>query len=209
MKSFKKVLAAVLTAAALMTSAASAATPSKSTAETPKVVTVKRTTNNTKATSLSVKSYANGQKATYKSNRKQVKVSKSGKVTIRKKFVGTARITVTRADGTTQLVVVVSNPTSTKIKAVKSAKKKLKVSWRKNSTVTGYQIQYAKSKNMKKSAKKVTVSRKSTTSKTLKAKKGTYYVRLRTYKKVRIAGTNQYHTYFSGWSTVKKVKVKG
>ena len=69
--------------------------------------------------------------------------------------------------------------------------------------MNGYQIQYSTSSKMTK-AKKVTVKSNSATSKTIKKLKSkkTYYVQLRTYKKVGKT------TYYSGWSKVKKVKVK-
>ena len=97
------------------------------------------------------------------------------------------------------------------IKSLKnSASKKMTSKWAKNAKGSGYEIQYGLKKNFA-GAKKVTATKNSVVTKTFKKlKKGkVYYVRMRTYKKVRIAGTNQYHTYFSGWSTVKKVKVKG
>ena len=79
------------------------------------------------------------------------------------------------------------------------------VKWKKDKTVTGYQIQYSKSKKYaKKSTKTVTISKKSTTSKTiskLKSKKK-YYVRIRAYKKS--AGKKIY----GAWSKTKTVKVK-
>ena len=61
----------------------------------------------------------------------------------------------------------------------------LKVTWKKNSAVSGYQIQYSTSKKFT-SAKTVTVKGYKTTSKTIKSLKAkkTYYVRVRTYKTV-------------------------
>lgn len=84
------------------------------------------------------------------------------------------------------------------------SKKKLKVAWKKDSTVTGYQIQYSTSKNFKKDKKSVTISKKSTTSKTIKTAKSNkkYYVRLRAYKS--IGGKKVY----GSWSKVKSIKVK-
>lgn len=86
-----------------------------------------------------------------------------------------------------------------------SAKKKLTVKWKKDTSVTGYQVQYStSSKFVKKSTKTSTVSKKSTTSKTvssLKSKKK-YYVRVREYKTVN--GKKIY----GAWSKAKSVKVK-
>lgn len=96
------------------------------------------------------------------------------------------------------------NPKSTSISGLAAGKKKFTVKWKKQATqTTGYQIQYSTSSKFK-SAKTVTVSKNTTTSKViskLKAKKK-YYVRIRTYKTV--SGKK----YFSGWSSAKSVKTK-
>ena len=93
----------------------------------------------------------------------------------------------------------------TTLKSAKNAKgKKLVVKWKKNTAGNGYQIQYSTSKKFAKGNKTNTISKNKTTSYTIKKlkKKKTYYVRIRTYKKV--SGK----TYYSGWSSVKKVKIK-
>ena len=93
----------------------------------------------------------------------------------------------------------------TTLKSAKNAKgKKLVVKWKKNTAGNGYQIQYSTSKKFAKGNKTETISKNKTTSYTIKKlkKKKTYYVRIRTYKKV--SGK----TYYSGWSSVKKVKIK-
>lgn len=95
-------------------------------------------------------------------------------------------------------------PKKQTISSVKSpSRKKLKVTWKKDSTISGYQIQYSTTKNFKKDKKSVNVSKKST-SKTIKtAKYGKkYYVRIRAYK--TIDGKKVY----GSWSKVKSVKVK-
>ena len=77
--------------------------------------------------------------------------------------------------------------------------KKLSVKWAKNSKSTGYQIEYVTGKT----TKKVNASAKSKSKTISKLKKGkTYYVRIRSYKKV--SGT----TYYGAWSSKKKVKIK-
>lgn len=94
---------------------------------------------------------------------------------------------------------------TTKLKSAKNAKgKKLVVKWKKNTAGNGYQIQYSTSKKFAKGNKTKTISKNKTTSCTIKKlkKKKTYYVRIRTYKKV--SGK----TYYSEWSSVKKVKIK-
>ncbi|MGN1166495.1 MAG: leucine-rich repeat protein [Lachnospiraceae bacterium] len=91
--------------------------------------------------------------------------------------------------------------------SIKSAKnsssKKINLTWNKNTKANGYEIQYSTSKTFK-GAKKVKITKASTTKKTLSKlkKKKTYYIRMRTYRKV--SGV----TYYSTWSAVKSVKVK-
>ena len=81
---------------------------------------------------------------------------------------------------------------------------KIKVSWKKNTKVNGYQIQYTTNKKFKSGIKNVTIKKNKTTSTVLKKlkKKKTYYVRIRTYKK------DGKTTYYSKWSNVKKLKIK-
>ena len=72
----------------------------------------------------------------------------------------------------------------------------------------GYEVQYSTSSNFKKGNKTVTVGKNMTTSKSvskLSAKKK-YYVRVRTYKNVKINGQNV--KLYSGWSKAKSVTTK-
>ena len=100
------------------------------------------------------------------------------------------------------------NPKGTGVSKVKAAKKGFKVTWKKQRTqTTGYQVQYSTSSKFKK-AKTVTVSKNKTTSKSvgkLSAKKK-YYVRVRTYKTVKIGGKSV--KLYSGWSKAKSVTTK-
>lgn len=85
--------------------------------------------------------------------------------------------------------------------AVKNQKKlKLKVTWKKLTNISGYQIQYATNKKFKK-AKSKTIKSTSVILKKLKKKK-TYFVRVRAYKVV--GGKKVY----GKWSAGKKVKIK-
>lgn len=97
--------------------------------------------------------------------------------------------------------VTVKQPKIQKIK--RSKKKQLTVYWKKDKTVSGYQIQIATNKKMSKGKKTIAVSKKKTsyTVKKLKSKR-TYYVRIRSYKKVKGK------IYYSKWSQIKAVKVK-
>ena len=98
----------------------------------------------------------------------------------------------------------VINPKSTSISKLTPTSKGFKVTWKKQATqTTGYQIQYSTSSKFT-NAKTVTVTKNSTTSKTiskLTAKKK-YYVRVRTYKTV--SGTK----YYSAWSSSKNATTK-
>ena len=100
-------------------------------------------------------------------------------------------------------------PKGTSVAKVTAAKKGFKVTWKKQATqTTGYEVQYSTASNFKKGNKTVTVSKNKTTSKSvskLSAKKK-YYVRVRTYKTVKVNGKNV--KLYSGWSKAKSVTTK-
>lgn len=99
-------------------------------------------------------------------------------------------------------------PKATTLSSVKAKSKGFTVKWKKQATqTTGYQIQYSTSSKFT-GAKTVTVSSSKTTSKKiskLKAKKK-YYVRIRTYKTVKVNGKST--NIYSSWSKAKTVKTK-
>ncbi len=101
-------------------------------------------------------------------------------------------------------------PKSTTLSSVKSDKKKtLTVKWKKQTAATGYQVQYSTNSKFKKSASKtVTIKKnKQTSSKISKLKSGKkYYVKVRTYKTLKINGKST--KVYSAWSSVKSAKVK-
>ena len=101
-----------------------------------------------------------------------------------------------------RLTITVRPINTQKLTLKSSARGKMTVSWSTAKSVSGYEIQYSRSKNMK-NAQSLTIKGK-TTQVTLKnlAKKKNYYVRIRTYK------TTNGKKYYSTWSTVKTVKVK-
>ena len=101
-----------------------------------------------------------------------------------------------------RLTITVRPLNTQKLTLKSSARGKMTVSWSTAKSVSGYEIQYSRSKNMK-NARSLTMKGK-TTQVTLKnlAKKKNYYVRIRTYK------TTNGKKYYSTWSTVKTVKVK-
>jgi hypothetical protein len=96
----------------------------------------------------------------------------------------------------------VSVPTCSSAK--NTAKKAMTVKWKKNSTASGYEIQYSQSKNFASGNKTVTIKKASTLSTVIKklTSKKTYYVRIRAYKTA--GGTK----YYSAWCTAKSVKIK-
>jgi len=170
-----------------------------------------RNTNMKKKQTINVNAKTIGGKLSYSSSNKEVTVSKSGKITIPKGFIGRSTISIV-SDATencekyVKKITVTVKPLSVKLKNVKnSAKGKMTVKWKKSSdkNASGYQIQYADNKNFNK-ARKVNVKGYRSTSKSVgKLLKGkTYYVRIRTWKKV---GSK---TFYSDWSKEKKVTIR-
>lgn len=100
---------------------------------------------------------------------------------------------------------VTTKPAKVKLKNVKKiSKKSVKISWKKQAGVNGYQIKYSTNKKFKKHNKLVTIKKASTTSKKIKKlkKKKTYYFKVRAYK---VSGKTKV---YGAWSKVKKVKIK-
>lgn len=99
----------------------------------------------------------------------------------------------------TKSYVRVAAPSVKNFKRVSAAK--FKLTWKRNTSASGYQIQYARN-GMFVGAKKAAVKNAKTSSYTLSklAKKQNYYARIRAYKKV--GGK----VYYSGWSAAGNVK---
>ncbi len=99
-------------------------------------------------------------------------------------------------------------PKTTSISKVKASRKALTVKWKKQKKqTTGYYIQYSKDKKFKSGVKAAKAGLSKTEKKITKLKsKKTYYVRIRTYKTVKVNGKSV--KIYSNWSKVKKVKVK-
>ena len=83
-----------------------------------------------------------------------------------------------------------------------SAAGRMTVKWGKNAKATGYQVQYSTTSTFD-SYKTVTITSNTTVSKVIASltKGTTYYVRIRSYKKVNSVN------YYSMWSVVKKLKI--
>lgn len=161
----------------------------------------------TSTQSLKLNARAKGGAIKYQSNSKNVTVNTNGTVTIKKNFVGKATITCKAGnqdykDCSAKITITV-NPAGSKLSQAKNLSgRKLSVKWKKNSKVSGYQIQYAVNRKFSgaKSQKISGASKTKTTIKGLKKKK-TYYVRIRTYKTVSKS------PYYSAWSAAKKVEI--
>ena len=97
------------------------------------------------------------------------------------------------------------NPPKTGISSLTAKAKSFVAKWsKKTSQVAGYQLQYSTTPDFSSGVETITIKDNTATSKTvkgLKAKK-TYYVRIRTYKKV------DSKNFYSDWSSVKTVKTK-
>ena len=133
---------------------------------------------------------------TYTSSDAKVAVvdAKSGRVTL--KGAGVCTITVTASatenyKAKTAYVTLTVNPKKAVLKKLKTVKgRKLTVSWNKDTTVTGYEVQCALKKNFKTGLKKTTIKKAGTASTTFKklTKNKKYYVRIRAYKTVKVNG---------------------
>ena len=124
-----------------------------------------------------------------------------GKYTYTIKFKG-------NYEGTKKLTLTVK-PKATAVKKVTAAKKAFTVKWSKVSKqATGYEIMYATNSKFTKGKKTVTVKNYKVTSKKiakLKAKQK-YYVKVRTYKTVKVNGKNV--KIYSDWSKYRTVTTK-
>ena len=128
-----------------------------------------------------------------------------------RKYVGKYAVKITfkgKYSGTKTLYFTIK-PKATRISSLTAGSKKFTVKWKKQATqTTGYQVQVATNKKFKKNKKTVTIKKQKTTKATvkkLKAKKK-YYVRVRTYKTVKINGKSI--RIYSGWSKTKTVTTK-
>lgn len=119
------------------------------------------------------------------------------------KNVGTATVTITlkgNYQGTTNKTFKIVPGAVKKLTVKNNSRQKAKVNWKKVSQASGFEIQYATNKSMKK-AKTVTVKKTSKALSKLKKNK-TYYIRVRAYKTV--SGNKLYGSY----SGKKSVKIK-
>ncbi|MGN1124484.1 MAG: metallophosphoesterase, partial [Eubacterium sp.] len=134
---------------------------------------------------------------TYPKSRKNI-----GKYSVKIKFKG-------KYSSYPQLVAVFDiAPKGTDLTSLKADKKGFTASWKKQSTKTsGYQLEYSTSSKLADS-ETVTVSSSNASSKAVKKlqSKKKYYVRVRTYKNVKV-GRDTVKVY-SSWSKAKTIKTK-
>ena len=160
-----------------------------------------------KAFSLGAKASGGGKLTYTSSNKKVATVSSTGQVSV--KSYGMATITINASatqnyNAATKKVSIKVVPKKGSLKAVKSpSKKKMKISWKKDKKVTGYEIYVSPKKDFSRETIKRNY-KKNTVSKTISGwkSKRTYYVKIRGYKKIGKV------KYYGAWSSVKKVKVK-
>ncbi len=155
-------------------------------------------------------------KISYTSGNKKVAIvdKNSGRVVL----TGTGKCIITVTAATTSeykqaetAIAIYVSPKQAAVKSVKSTKKaQLTVKWKKDTKVTGYELQYSTSRKFsKKKTVTVTVKSNKKVSKVIKGLKSgkKYYVRVRGYKKVKVAG-NKKATYMGSYSVVKNAVVK-
>lgn len=145
----------------------------------------------------------------YRSNNPSIKIDKDGKLLVPGDYIGQAVITISAAETdqytkVSKTITVTVNPTGTTLKKLKkSGSGKMKVTWKRNKRVTGYQISYSMSSDF--AGEKIKTVKKNKTVKLILKKlkkKKKYYVRIRTYKTV---GGKKY---YSAWSKAKTLKIK-
>lgn len=133
------------------------------------------------------------------SNKKVATVDGKGKV--KAKSYGSATISATFMAGGNKKTLkckVTVGPSKVKSVKVSSGKKKVKVRWKKSSGSNGYEVYYAATRDG--SYKKLAAT--TATSCTKKMKKGTYYVKVRSYK---TSGSKKLYGSFSG---IKEVTIR-
>ncbi|MCB6992085.1 S8 family serine peptidase [bacterium 210820-DFI.6.37] len=144
----------------------------------------------------------------YRSSKTSVaKVSGTGKVTIKGPGKTTIKVSVPKSgiyQAASKSVTLTVAPKKATISKLTAGTRSLKVTWKRDKTVTGYQVVIAKNKTFKKGRKSVTIKSNKTTSKVFKklSRKKVYYVKARAYK--TSGGTKLYGAY----SKVKKIRVK-
>lgn len=138
-----------------------------------------------------------------KGKKTAVKANTEYKIRVRAVISGKVNGKTVTKNGAVKELTVRTNPKKLSCKVSRSGNNALKLTWNKDTTVTGYQVQCSTSGNFKSGVKTVTISKNANYAYTFKnLKKGkTYYLRIRSYKKVGKT------TYYSAYSSVVKIKL--
>ena len=161
-------------------------------------VKVSNVTYNGKAQKPSVKVYSGKKRLSSKYYTVSYKNNKNvgyGTVTVKGKG------NYSKASGTAKFKI---NLKKTKLSSAKSTKKKtFTATWRKTGGNSGWQVQYSTNKKFRSGVRTVNLKADNTklTVRKLRSRKN-YYVRIRSYKKVGK------QTWYSGWSNVKRVRIR-
>ena len=119
-----------------------------------------------------------------------------------------SEVSVTEDNSGTNIGTVEKAPKGTRLTLKRGKKKAVALKWKKQTKQTnGYQIQYATKKKFAK-AKSITIKKNTVTKCKIKglASKKKYYLRIRTYKSVKINGKTT--KIYSAWSKTYAVKTK-
>ena len=161
---------------------------------------------NSKPVSLNAKTDGNGN-LTYSSSDNSVAIVSSAGIVTPKGY-GTAAITIKAAETSaynpsSKVITISVVPKKVTIKKAKaSGKRAMSITWKKDKTVSGYQIMLSTKKNYTKPKIINNIKAKATKKKITGLKNKTWYVRIRSYKKVQ--GKKLYGI----WSKDKRVKIK-
>lgn len=146
----------------------------------------------------------------YKSRNKKIAVNNKGKVTIAKKFVGRAIIDISlpatkNFNKSKDPIVIAVKPQKPIVTKLSSPKKgQMKISWKKDTSVSGYTIEYSTDKEFLK-GKYIDIKKNSVSSVVVKGMKSRkkYYVKMYSYK-----SDKSWYDLTSEYSKTKTIKVK-
>lgn len=170
----------------------------------------KTVSSSTQTVKLSPSAKGNGAFSYTSSNPDKISVNNDGTVKIKAKYIGNVIITVTVQEkgnyaSASKKINVTVVPGKTKLSTLRSKKKKkLTITWKKNSYATGYEIYCSTSKTFSKNVKANTIPKAKTVKITVSglSSKKNYYIKIRAYKTVN--GVK----YYGDWSSTKGTKIK-
>ncbi|MCD8019517.1 MAG: leucine-rich repeat protein [Clostridiales bacterium] len=161
-----------------------------------------------KKQSFSLKVKRKGSAAlTYSSNNSKISINSGGKISVKKKYMGTATIKITAAatknyKKTTKKITITVGPAKTSISSLTSGSGKIKATWKKVASCDGYEVYISSTSNFKKNIRHETGITQNSVSVKGMSSGTTYYVKVRAYKKV---GKK---TYYAPWSEAQSIQTK-